>query len=325
MLMDGFCFHEAWGNRSGRDRAGLYLKFHAQCAPPAAGPVIHPARARAALIAAGCRDVIGEHCRPEHGRFAAIVPYPDGGVGPSVTVDEVRALIERPSDGRILVVARGMGGQQGARGGGARGGGSRGKPSLGLPGGDAAEAAQYSAEERNRLHYLDVGNCIGTAAARARDAMGGAVLPPFMTWIVDQHERTPGERQASRQSGSTGTDRIVRVYAYRMTALEENALEARGLPQGSTFVDTDDLRRLGQAGETEFGREEGEWARMFAQEEDRRGRKMLRGIGIAHPEGHKALQGTYNGVGNAPGASYVLGEVEELEGCAGRLVRLRRP
>jgi hypothetical protein len=52
-----FCWHEAHGaNTSTLDRTGLYIKFHATHAPPAAGPMIFPSQARDALSAAGISD-----------------------------------------------------------------------------------------------------------------------------------------------------------------------------------------------------------------------------------------------------------------------------
>ena len=50
-------WHEAHGSNSSTvDRTGLYIKFHANHAPPAAGPMIFPSAGRDALAATGLPD-----------------------------------------------------------------------------------------------------------------------------------------------------------------------------------------------------------------------------------------------------------------------------
>ena len=105
-----FCWHEAHGrNVSQLDRTGLYIKFHAANAPPAAGPMIFPTAAHDALAA---RGVSPEHNpirfhRPD-GRFW-------GRSSPDtlhVTLDTVALLLEDQETERFLLV-RGEGGRWG--------------------------------------------------------------------------------------------------------------------------------------------------------------------------------------------------------------------
>ena len=116
MIMHGFCWHEAWPNRSEHDRCGVYLKYHAACAPPACGPIVHP---HAAL--SGCRASTAARLLPytrADGRCAGIRFRADrGGDGtePVPTVDHAACIVERPDTpeaaGRTVLAVRALEGQ----------------------------------------------------------------------------------------------------------------------------------------------------------------------------------------------------------------------
>lgn len=96
-----FCWHEAHGtNTSSVDRTGLYIKFHAKHAPPAAGPMVFPSAGHDALAAAGLpepRNPIAHHRNDGRywGRSSAD--------GVHLTIDSVQLLLE-DRHGRFLIV-----------------------------------------------------------------------------------------------------------------------------------------------------------------------------------------------------------------------------
>ena len=97
LIMNGFCWHEAWPNQSAHDRCGVYLKYHAASSPPACGPIIHPFAARA-----GCRPATAARLLPHtrsDGRCAGIRFRAHGGgdgTEPIPTVDGAVCICERP-------------------------------------------------------------------------------------------------------------------------------------------------------------------------------------------------------------------------------------
>ncbi len=146
VLMHGFCWHEARPNYGTTDRAGLYMKFHAQSSPPACGPWIYPS-----AVAEALPDEY-RHLVPHHradGQCASVRGEPVGGI------DEAQLVIE-DADGRILLL---------------------GDESTGytLPGCTAAEDSGAG--------ILDTGNVMGSVMAGAKSATGLDL--PWLSWLLD--------------------------------------------------------------------------------------------------------------------------------------------
>ena len=185
-LMNGFCWHEAWPNRSHISRIGLYLKFHGEHSPPATGPIIHPKRALEHALR--YPHIFANNFRDDN-KFSAIIDAHDGGSTPSVVIDRVSIVLESTTGEKILS-----------------------SKNLGLlPEIDANEAQQYTNKQRNALQYLDSGNVIGTMTQHLLEEI--QVEVPFMTWIYD-HKTTD----------TFGNVVLNRIYGYRITQNEEDII-----------------------------------------------------------------------------------------------------
>eukprot|EP00746_Dinoflagellata_sp_MGD_P028312 gnl/MRDRNA2_/MRDRNA2_166917_c0_seq1.p1 gnl/MRDRNA2_/MRDRNA2_166917_c0~~gnl/MRDRNA2_/MRDRNA2_166917_c0_seq1.p1 ORF type:complete len:431 (-),score=66.76 gnl/MRDRNA2_/MRDRNA2_166917_c0_seq1:95-1261(-) len=249
MLMDGFCWHEAWPNRSAHDRLGLYMKFHAVHSPPAVGPIIHPSVAREK-----CRketqDAVFKYHRGD-GLYAGTRfqgEAQSGPIEPIPTVDSAILIFER-KDGRIFAVR------------------DKACDSWQLPSCLVDEAGQYSSEELKTFHYLDCGNVISGLSSFVKREYGLSV--PWMSWIADRLH-VEGTKQHLR-----------RVYAFATTGGFEQLDGICGAQEDTSLGSW--------VTSAELSRDEAGWVRMWQTQTDEDGQPVKRGIGFSQKQLNHSL------------------------------------
>ena len=291
LLMHGNCWHEAWPNRSAADRVGVYLKYHAASAPPACGPIIHPAAAlarcrphtRASLLAhtrsggafSGIRYAGGGGPDAAGGGGLAAAVAEKRYTEPIPTVDAATLVLER-DDGRVLAVR-----EEGA----ARWFLPSVEASSSSSSSSSLEASQYGPRQLAALQYLDAGNVIGVLQRHV--ASRHKLKVPWMSWVADALEgrgtadewmnRVYGFRAGAGRAGEVGpTEEQVGIM---------NNLHAHG---GAEWVGAAQLAEP----------EERAFVRMWQRSEDAAGRAVQRGLGFAVTQGAQQLAATYNAQGN---------------------------